>query len=193
MPQFSLPASLLRQHLFCPRIPFFNEVMSLNPSDRKWQQQGTKLHQRQEMLSKRRNLSRYQIENGQVKHQVQLQSETLGIHGRCDALVLADHEIYPIEFKLAGTTPTRAQITQLVAYGVMAEQHFALPCRTGFILFGDKGKTVKVEISEQARAELNKVIKEIQHNLNTPLLPNSSASAPQCGQCEYLNFCGDRN
>lgn len=192
MPPYSIPASLIRQHLFCPRIPFYNEVMALNPGNRPWQKQGDLHHQRQHMLNKRRSLSRYQLNNAALKQNVSLRDPVLGCHGICDALLLTNTEVVPLEFKIAGQKPTAGHIAQLSAYGIMAEQHFERPCKRGFILYGDRGHTKEVHIDARLRQQVITNIHVIQHNLSQPLLPNSSATEAQCGQCEYLNFCGDR-
>jgi len=189
---FSLPASLLRQHAFCPRIPYYNEVMQVNPSDRLWQKQGVTLHNRQRMLDRRRNLSRYHIENATLRHDIYLQSPLLGLHGICDALLETDTAVYPIEFKLSPQRPTKGQVIQLIAYALLAEEQFQKPSPFGFVLFGDRGTTCEVLFDDAKRHKLDKVVEEIRCNLQHPLLPASAANENQCGQCEYLNFCADR-
>ena len=61
MNQFNLPVSMLRQYCFCPRIPYFYIARNITPVEKEWMSQGIEEHKRQEMLSKRRNLSRFGI------------------------------------------------------------------------------------------------------------------------------------
>jgi len=189
---FSIPASLIRQHCFCPRIPWYNEVLQLNPGDRPWQRQGVDYHTRLEMLNKRRRLSRYGLDKGTLKHQVSLRHPDVGIHGIADAIIFHDGKLSVLEFKISGSKPTRGQRLQLVAYAIMAENHFSKNCDQGFIVYGERGKTVKIEINQPLRSKTLETIAAIKHNLGKPLLPVSSASSEQCGQCEYFNFCADR-
>lgn len=188
----SIPISLLRQYCFCPRIPWFNEVKRINPGDRKWQQQGVSYHVRQSMLMKRRQLSRFGFDNGNVEFNVQLRSISLGCHGIVDGLILKDDEVAAVEFKLAGVKPQRGQILQVAAYGMLAEEIYNRPCRQVFILIGDRGKTYAYNLDDRLRNAVTATLSKITSSLSNPILPDSSATDIQCGQCEYYNFCSDR-
>jgi CRISPR-associated exonuclease Cas4 len=191
---FSIPASLIRQHVFCPRIPFYNEILGINPGDRLWQHQGIDFHQRQAMLLKRRNLRPFGLENPKLQYNVSLRSITHGIHGICDAILFAQEEICPLEFKLdASKAPQRGHILQLGAYALMAEEQFGKHCKRLFILYGTRGQTCVIPFDQKIRTAVMQVAMDIRQNLNTPLLPASPATSKQCGQCEYLNFCADRD
>lgn len=189
----SLPASLIRQHVFCPRIPFYNEVLSINPGDRPWQSQGVSYHKRQEMLVRRRRLERFGLSEATLKTNISLYSEKKSLHGICDALLINEEQVVPLEFKLSSSfQPRRGHILQLAAYGVLAEEQFGKPCVQMFILYGDKGKMHRVKLDEALRSNLTRTVDTMRENLRKPLLPASSATNAQCGQCEYLNFCADR-
>lgn len=189
----SLPASLIRQHVFCPRIPFYNEVLSINPGDRPWQSQGVSYHKRQEMLMRRRRLERFGLSEATLKINISLYSEKKSLHGICDALLINEGQVVPLEFKLSSSfQPRRGHILQLAAYGVLAEEQLGKPCEQMFILYGDKGKMHRVKLDEALRSNLMRTVDTMRENLRKPLLPASSATNAQCGQCEYLNFCADR-
>src|SRR5690625_3753846 len=149
----SLPASLIRQHVFCPRIPFYNEVLSINPGDRPWQSQGVSYHKRQEMLVRRRRLERFGLSEATLKTNISLYSEKKSLHGICDALLINEEQVVPLEFKLSSSfQPRRGHILQLAAYGVLAEEQFGKPCVQMFILYGDKGKMHRVKLDEALRS-----------------------------------------
>lgn len=189
----SIAASLIRQHVFCPRIPFYNEVMGVNPSNRLWQQQGVSFHERQTMLLKRRNLKQFGLQQPVLKHNLHLRSEVFCLHGVCDAILFTEREACPLEFKLGSLkSPRRGHILQLAAYALMTQEQFGINCNQLFILYGPRGHTYRVSFDSTVRADVLRVVEEIRDNLGKPLLPNSSASDKQCGQCEYLNFCADR-
>lgn len=190
----SIPASIIRQFIFCPRIPFYNEVLGINPGDRLWQTQGVDYHQRQAMLIKRHNLKQYGLEQPKIEHNVLLRSEILGIHGICDALLISAEELCVLEFKLNSTkAPHRGHVMQLAAYAMMAQEQYGLECRQMFVLYGTKGQTYKIQLTQELRSQVLSLVENIKKSLVKPLLPNSSASVGQCGQCEYFNFCADRN
>lgn len=190
----SLPISIIRQHAFCPRIPFYNEILGINPSNRLWQKQGLNLHKRQTMLFKRRNLEKFGFKDAYQKHNVSLKSDKYGIHGICDAILFTSDELCPLEFKLESSNNIpKGHVLQLAAYALVAEQQFEKPCYKLFILYGQRGHTMQIDFDEKLKNQVKTTVKQIKQNLQSPLLPHSSASDAQCGQCEYLNFCADRN
>ena len=189
---YSVPISMLRQYCFCPRIPFFNEIRGLNPADRPWMKQGLTYHQKQAMLNKRRKLQRYGVSEGKLEHNVRLKGCALPMHGIADAILVNGNEVCPIEFKLEAVQIRRGQIMQLMAYGILAEEYYGIPFRRGFILYGHRGKTAEVVATNARRKEVENIVEALLAIFGTQLMPESSASASQCGQCEYLNFCADR-
>lgn len=188
----SLPCSLLRQFLFCPRIPYFHEVLGIRPAQPLWVRQGIDWHHRQEILSRNRTLARFDLLQARRLSQVQLASEAHGLHGIADLVLLTPEEVIPVEFKQGPAPLNKGGQLQLTAYGVLAEEKFKLPFRRSFVLSGEKAKATCFPDSPERRAQLAQTVAELNRTLETPLLPDSSASVPQCGQCEFLAHCNDR-
>lgn len=182
---------MLRQHVFCPRIPYIREYRGIEPGTRLWLNQGLDYQGRQEMLNRRRLLLRYGLEEGSLTHNVQLRSEALAIHGICDAVIETSASLAPIEFKMSEDKPGRGQIMQLVAYALMLAESSSKVVDRGYILYGKRGRTLEVVI-RQWGDDVLRVIREMKGNFERPLMPCSAASDHQCSQCEYLNFCSDR-
>ena len=190
--QYSFPISLIRQYCFCPRIPFFNEVLNINPGDRPWQKQGIAYHERQRILNRRRTLKRYGLKKGTIHHNVWLAGSIIPCHGICDAIVETPETVSPVEFKMEASRPNRGQILQLAAYGMLAREKFEKKCSVMFILYGNKGKVRQYTLDDKIEHEVKNVVCNILRSIKKGLLPISAASAAQCSQCEYLNFCADR-
>ncbi len=188
---FDIPVHLVREHLFCPRVPFFLEFHRRKPIDPLWVSQGGRHHRKQTKLMNARSLKRFNIEDAEVLHNVPLRSEAMHMHGIVDMLLVGEEHIYPVEFKLHGNHVAYSQLMQLVAYALLAEETYNKTCKTGFILFESRGKTFPVDIDEKKRSALQKVLHDLRESL-TGSLPDSSASIPQCVQCEFLAFCNDR-
>ena len=191
----SYPVHLLRQYLFCPRIPWFNVVRNLYPATPSWVRRGIRYHEVQQALSKRRNLSRYGLDERYrlVRVNVGLAGKQWPVHGICDALLESPDAICPVEMKsgeqlihIAG-----AKI-QLVAYGLMLEDTYRKPVDKGFVLYGNRGKVLEVAIDQTARIWAHRTLMAMLDNMERYTLPDSPASAAQCSQCEYQNFCADR-
>ena len=190
---YSLPIHLLRQYCFCPRIPYFQELLKLNPPRPQWVKQGEALHNKQAQVFKHRTLKRFGLENAEQRFEVFVQSESLQLHGIVDSLLISESHCYPIEIKLSGNKPTKGQIIQLAAYAIVVRQQFELVCDKGFVLLGEKGKTYPVEVDSDMEKQVLKIRDRIFNDLEKSYTPDSSATPAQCTQCEYLNYCNDRN
>lgn len=192
MKPYSLPAHLLRQHAFCPRIPYFIEGLGISPETPLWVQQGQDYHARQERLTRDRTLKRFGLDRAARHFRMRLSSTRLGIHGIADAVLETATEIYPVEFKTEFSEAGRGQTLQLMSYGLMAEEtqhkHFV----AGFLLYGQKGKTRRIERTDTLTSDVERALDAVRLNLAAARMPESSAAAPQCGQCEYFNYCNDR-
>lgn len=102
MKQFNIPISMLRQYCFCPRIPYFYLVRQIRTNEQPWVKIGKLEHNRQEMLLKRRNLSRFGITpelEWTIHNNVELYSEHINLHGVCDAVVKTPNGDFLLEFK----------------------------------------------------------------------------------------------
>lgn len=190
---YSLPISLLRQYCFCPRIPYFQELLKLNPPRPQWVKQGEALHAKQQYVFKHRSLKRFGLAQAKQQFNVVVSSASFALHGVVDSVLQDTQQIYPIEFKLGGNRPTKGQLLQLTAYGMLLEEKHNSPCQTGFILYENKGKTHRIQFTQSLRQQVIDVRDKIFQDLENAYFPDSSASPAQCTQCEYLNHCNDRN
>jgi len=191
MESSSLPISLFRQYIFCPRVVFFQEVMGIHVPMPHWTKQGNDHHKKQVLLSQQRTLTRFDLEKGKMVFDVNLSSPIYKIHGICDAVIETDEEIVVIDFKLTKKVQ-RGHIYQLAGYALCAEEKFKKRCQLGFILTGEKAKANIVEINAVLRSEVIQILAKMDELLILGTLPESSANEHQCGQCEYFNYCNDR-
>lgn len=122
-----------------------------------------------------------------------MKSTSLNIHGFVDALILTELYAIPIEFKLTCPKPTKGQKQQLAAYALLAQKEFNKSINEAFISYGNKGKAHKIIIDEKLIRETKKTITKIDNMIKRQAMPDSSATARQCGQCEYINYCNDRD
>ncbi|PHR86633.1 MAG: CRISPR-associated protein Cas4 [Moritella sp.] len=188
----SVPASLIRQYCFCPRIPYFQHIIGIKAPTPLWVQQGLDFHQRARILSKSRTLKRYNCSEGSIMFDVKLKSKVDQIHGIADALIFTEDEIIVVEFKLSCRRPTRGQKQQLAAYALCAELQYRKPVSKGYISYESSGKAHFVKLDNKLKADVGKTVGAIIQMEDNQLIPDTAASSEQCGQCEYLNFCNDR-
>ena len=189
---YKLPIHLIRQYLFCPRVVYFLEVLSIPKVSPIWVKEGENYHKSQEKLFKKRTLARFKLENASFWQNVNLSYSDLNFYGICDALIISDTNIYPVEIKLHGQKPTKAQKMQLIAYGVLAEKIYKKDFNLGFISFEKNAKTVPINVDIKMKQEVQKIVNEIINLIKSEKLPYSNAEDEKCTQCEFLNYCNDR-
>ena len=191
---FNMPVSMIRQYCFCPRIPFFYIARQLMPIAGTWVEQGIKFHEKTEMLQKRRNLSKLGItDKFSLENEINLNSDSLHMHGVCDSIIKTQNEIFPLEFKMQEhLLQHEGSELQLCAYAMLLEEQFCIDIQYGFILYGSKGKFRQVIFSKDKRDKIKSIISSIFRDCSGGFLPATASTEKQCSQCEFLNFCADR-
>lgn len=189
---YKLPIHLIRQYLFCPRVVYFLEVLNIPKATPIWVKEGESHHKKQAELFKRRTLMRFGLEEAEFKSNVSLSCEEFKFYGICDGLIISQKNIYPVEIKLHGSKPTKAQRMQLIAYGILAEKRFGKVFDLGFILYEKNGKTIPININDIDKSEVVNIVDEIIEMIQFGRLPHSSADDEKCTQCEFENYCNDR-
>ena len=181
----------IRQHIFCPRIPWYSRVMNFKPPEQGWVTQGRHWHAEQKTRHKRR-VCNYLF--GELTHnqEVYVQSTKLGIHGYVDEIINNSKQSVVIEYKVDSSKPTLAQKLQLAAYAIAAQEYLNFEVVAAVLFKGNANKQYQITLDEKLKIQLFQVIREIKTNLNCQRLPFSNASEAKCEQCEYLRYCNDR-
>jgi CRISPR-associated exonuclease Cas4 len=190
---FSLPVHLLRQHRFCPRVPWFQELLNFKPPQPQWVRQGVAFHQHQESVFRHRTLKRFGLEQASKHFHLPVQSGRWQMHGIVDCALETETAVYAVEIKMAGRKPAKGHILQVVAYGLLLADMRAKPCPRAFVVIEQRGKTWPVEIMPSHIDQVIRIRNEILNNLERACMPDSAATDAQCTQCEYLNHCNDRH
>ena len=156
-----------------------------------WVEQGKSFHKIEEQLWLRRNLSRFNLEDGKTYHDLKVQDHELGFHGIADMAIETDDAIYAVEFKLSAQNKRRGDQLQLTAYAMLLETHFSKPSSVGFLV--GKGTLLHtIDVGADKRRAVMDIVDNIKRMLLRGLKPDSSATVAQCCGCQYVNFCNDR-
>src|SRR4051812_13396683 len=100
VPLLDLAVSDVRQHVYCPRIPFFRLGARLpHRYVTGAMQEGILEHERTEALEQRRSLRAYGLTDGERELDVRVRSERLALAGRMDMVIRRPSEVIPVEFK----------------------------------------------------------------------------------------------
>ena len=187
----SVPVNLIRQWCYCPRIVYYMELTDISFHHPAWVGQGEDFHRQEKKLWSRRNLSRFNLKDGKIFHDLEMHDSELGLHGIVDMAIETDEAAYAVEFKLSASNRKRGDQLQLVAYAMLLEKHFAKPSLVGFL--AGKGKVLHTVYIDPGKCQsVMEVANQIRRMLQRGLKPESSATVAQCCACEYVNLCNDR-
>ncbi len=188
---YSVPANLLRQWCYCPRIVYYMKLTDIVVNYPIWVKQGEDFHQIEEKLWQRRNLSRFGLMEGKKFHNLAIQDRESGFHGVVDMAIETNDFVYPVEFKISASRNKRGDILQLVVYAMLLEYYFSKSCQHGFLVGSGKSLHI-IEMNGDKRREAFQIADEIRAMLMRGVKPDSNATIHKCSTCEYVNFCNDR-
>lgn len=187
-----IPINMFRQFAFCPRIVFFRELKHISPIYPLWVEQGKEKHEKRNVTLKKKLPKILKYLNGKLDLDVPVRSN-FGFFGVLDGLIRTQDELIPIEFKSSTSKPGKSALLQLGAYSVCLEEMEGKEIKRSFLLYGDRVKVWEIHLSNDIREMVRETYQNINEVMNTPLLPYVSTSPSKCIQCEYLNYCNDRN
>ena len=189
---YEIPAEIIRQWCFCPRIVYYRKLLNLSACKPLWVEQGENTHLVLKSLLRRRRFSKLGIDKGQYYYDYFVKSEKHSINGKVDLIVECENAVYPFDYKL-GAKIHRGQMMQMLVYAIMVKEMFSKPVPFVTLLYGEKGKMIKtMDVTEENLLDVLKLCDEIRKMIDIGIKPNSNASIKQCIQCEYLNHCNDR-
>ncbi len=188
-----LTVSDVRQHVYCPRIPFFRLGLRLphRPVTVKMAE-GRRAHERTEALEPRRSLRTYGLTSGERLFNVAVHVPRLGLSGRLDMVLLLPTEVVPVEWKYSAGPLGLNHKYQLTAYALLAEEHFARPVRRAFVYWIVSGRAQPVPITPAMRVYTKRVLAEIRRAVEREAMPAGTRVLGRCRECEFLAYCNDR-
>lgn len=188
-----LTVSDVRQHVYCPRIPYFRLGLRLpHRFVTGAMQEGIAQHQRTTNLEHRRSLRAYGLAEGAREFDVQMRAPALALSGRIDMIIRCESEVIPVEFKNTEAGIGLNHKYQLAAYAMLAEGHYQAPVRGTFVYFIPAKEARPVEISPAMRAYTRRVLNEIRRSVGEERMPLGTRVLGRCRVCEFLPYCNDR-
>lgn len=187
-----LGVSDIRQHVYCPRIPYFRLGTRLPRPTTYKMAEGQIEHVRAESLEDRRSLRAYGLTEGERIFGLTIFSERLGLTGKLDMLIRTQYELIPVEFKNSEADVGLNHKYQLAAYALLVEDEFRAPVRRTFVYFTLRKRAREVLITTGARRYVHRILQEIRANAAGEQMPQGTRVLGRCRECEFLNFCNDR-
>lgn len=180
----------LKQHIYCARISYYHLCLpDVRPVTRKMTL-GIEQHGAQQERAARRTLSMYGDIEGERRFDVDVFSNRLNLTGRVDELVFTDSELIPVDYKIANKSGKHYEV-QLAAYGMMAEETFALPVRRGHIYLTKAKKAIEIRLNSQLRKMVERAVYEMTETQRHEKMPQATEWRQRCLDCEFRRFCND--
>jgi CRISPR-associated exonuclease Cas4 len=180
----------VRQHTYCPRIPYYRYVMPLERPVTAKMDLGKEEHETTSVKEARRTLKAYGIEEGERRFGVGLYSESLGLRGKIDMVILTPREVIPVEYKMAAEVGLHHKY-QLTAYAMLAEHTFGGTVTRAFAYLTPAKKAREIPITPAMREHVKKILAGLRASIANERLPRPTPHRKRCTDCEYRRFCGD--
>jgi CRISPR-associated exonuclease Cas4 len=183
----------VRQHMYCPRIPFFHHGLRLPVRPVTFRmQEGRRAHEEQEGREARRTLHAYGLTDGERHFGVQLRSARLGLAGKVDLVIVRAVEVIPVEWKDSEGPLALNHKYQLTAYALLCEEAWRRPARRAFVYWLPRRRATEVPVTPAMRRHTRRVLGEIRAAVASERMPPGTRQLGRCRVCEFLNWCNDR-
>lgn len=190
MSPLDLTVTDIRQHTYCPRIPYYRYVMPLERPVTAKMDLGKEEHETTSAKEARRTLKAYGIKEGERRFGVSLYSESLGLRGKIDMVILTPREVIPVEYKMAAGVGLHHKY-QLTAYAMLAEHTFGGTVSRAFVYLTPVKRAQEVPITAAMRDHVKKILADLRSSIQDERLPKPTPHRKRCTDCEYRRFCGD--
>jgi CRISPR-associated exonuclease Cas4 len=180
----------IRQHVYCPRIPYYRYTLPLERPVTAKMDLGKEEHESTSAKEARRTLKAYGIKEGKRRFGVDLYSGSLGLRGKIDMVIFTPHEVVPIEYKMASAIGLHHKY-QLTAYAMLAEYTFGGTVSRAFVYLTPAKKAQEIPITPAMRAHVKKILAVLRSSIENERLPRPTPHRKRCTDCEYRRFCGD--
>ena len=190
MSPLELTVTDIRQHVYCPRIPYYRYTLPLERPVTAKMDLGMEDHETTSAKEARRTLKAYGIKEGERRFGVDLYSDSLGLRGKIDMVIFTPHEVIPVEYKMAAEIGLHHKY-QLTAYAMLAEHTFGGTVTCAFVYLTPVKKPLEVPITPAMRAHVKKIMANLHASIENERLPRPTPYRKRCTDCEYRRFCGD--
>jgi CRISPR-associated exonuclease Cas4 len=187
----------LKQYIYCPRLIYYHHCLpQIRPITYKMEA-GLAAQDEEELREARRSLRVYGLKRGECQSNVSLESEGLGLRGQVDLVIktddnpLAEVELIPVDYKLSDRQLGLHFKLQLVAYGLLLQEHYELPVKRGFLYSIPRRRAVEVAFTPTLRTRLTQALVEMKEITLKEFMPTPTRQRAKCESCEFRRFCND--
>ncbi len=188
----SLTVSDLKQFIYCPRIIHFTRTLPLKRPTTYKMDEGKIEHEANEERETRRSLRAYGLKEGERYFGVRLSSERLGLTGLLDMVIVTPNEVIPVEFKNSFGPVALNHKYQLTAYALLVEDKWNRSVRRSFVYLIPLKRSYEVIITPNMRQFVKTALDAIRKIIDNEIMPDGTRHRGRCVDCEFRNYCLDR-
>lgn len=181
----------VRQYFYCPRIVYYRLCQPLRRPLTYKMREGKLAQDRTADLEEERSLHAYGLAAGERHFNVSLRSESLGLQGIIDMVIVTGEEAIPVEFKNTTQPPARNHLYQLAAYALLVEERWGLRVRRGFVYRMPLKEATEVRMTPALRTGVRGALLAMRQMVAREAQPDPTEHIGRCVDCEYRRFCGD--
>lgn len=184
-----VPARMLNEYAYCPRLFFLEWVDSLWASNADVAE-GNRRHRRVDSGGGNAPLP----DEGELKaaRSVELASERLGIVAKLDLLEGVAGGVIPVDTKKGHPTvdgkPWEADAVQVCAQVLLLREH-GYSCDHGEIFYAETRQRVAVEASDELIARTMEIVEQARATAAHMQPPPPLESSPKCPRCSLVGIC----
>ena len=180
----------LLNDLYCGRITWFAYVLGIKQRSTDKTIHGRERHAKWVEREQNRWKTGGSIQARRKTVSVDLQSETLQLRGRTDALIEDDGAAVPYEVKSTGEPdhPWPGQVLQMAAYALLLEERDGQPVDHGYFHYLVGDTVVKHQVSAQDKDLVRELLARIDDTVTSEKMPPRAPPA-RCRDCMYRKIC----
>lgn len=181
----------LKQHVFCPRIVFYERCMPGVRPVTFAMEDGHDEHEDARENAKRRTFTQMGLEKGTREFDVDIVDEGLNLRGKLDEVITSPKgEVIPVDYK-ASEKVREGHRMQLAAYAVLLENARGVTVTRGYIYLIPLRKARKVTIGEAEKGQIRQRVQAIDQMIRQEEMPPPTTERARCAGCEFRRFCND--
>jgi len=187
----------IKHYIYCPRLIYFDRVLHATPVFGSQQEDSKELHEdyvRKELRRKDAVYYSPEFVGAEKLLFTPLSSDNLGLQGNVDCIIkTASGEYVPVDYKNMASDRGRVWMDhryQLVAYGLLVEDHFGTVVRRGFVNYIPGTLILQLEITPTMKSYVKRVLGHIKRIIKEEELPPIRVAKQKCtGGCGHKQTC----
>ena len=177
----------IRQYYYCKRIIFHRYVLRVRVRETYKMKKGREKHNIH-------YIGNNYDQNSRILKNVYLFSESLGLVGMIDILVVNGDSAEIIELKMGDIGNSRMRDShkaQLAAQAMLVEEVMGLRVHRISVMDIDTGESREVRLVNYHREMVTSALEEMRWIVLKEIFPDPPENRGKCVDCEYKSICGD--